>query len=128
MIGNVYSGGSLDRAALTRRDPVALQGLLGHPDSRFIPVWRSQSLILRHQDRIDAVHLPKAIPAETVIFLGLLDGRACFALDLVGEEAPALGEFADLRTLGPLMSRDEAALLAYARGMAHWHRTHQFCG
>src|SRR5262249_54747330 len=36
--------------------------------------------------------------------------------------------FADLRTVGPLIERDQGALLAYARGMMHWHARHRFCG
>ncbi|HEY9549977.1 MAG TPA: NAD(+) diphosphatase, partial [Kiloniellaceae bacterium] len=38
------------------------------------------------------------------------------------------GSFQDLRAVGPIMRREEGALLAYARGLAHWHSRHGFCG
>jgi NAD+ diphosphatase len=72
--------------------------------------------------------------AGEVVFLGLERQRAVFALDLPEEQADhvvaAAGAsgFVDLRKVGPLVSGQDAALLAYARGMMHWHRTHRFCG
>jgi NAD+ diphosphatase len=36
--------------------------------------------------------------------------------------------FEDLHKVGALLGRAEGALLAYARGMVHWHRRHLFCG
>ena len=36
--------------------------------------------------------------------------------------------FRDLREVGPMLGRDEGAVLAYARGLVHWHRRHRFCG
>jgi len=38
------------------------------------------------------------------------------------------GAFADLRSIGPALARREGALLAYARGLSHWHNRHGFCG
>ena len=38
------------------------------------------------------------------------------------------GEFLDLRQVGPYLKSSEAALMAYARAMDHWHATHQHCG
>eukprot|EP00741_Cyanophora_paradoxa_P019341 tig00000215_g18669.t2 len=46
------------------------------------------------------------------------------------EEAGGAGygpAWADLLRLGPLMSASDAGLLAYARGMAAWHRASPFC-
>jgi len=37
-------------------------------------------------------------------------------------------EFADLRRVGSLLPAQDAALLAYARGMIAWHRRHRHCG
>jgi NAD+ diphosphatase len=73
--------------------------------------------------------------AQAVIFLGLNGARAYMALDLSSLDAPeshpelaGRGAFRDLREVGPLMGRSEAAILAYARGTTHWHRRHGFCG
>jgi NAD+ diphosphatase len=56
-----------------------------------------------------------------------------FALEVGGEaaEPPDLsrwGRFTDLRQVGPILAREDAALLAYARGLMLWHRRHRFCG
>ena len=36
--------------------------------------------------------------------------------------------FVDLRAVGALLDRAEGALLAYARGIMHWHARHRHCG
>jgi NAD+ diphosphatase len=40
----------------------------------------------------------------------------------------AAAGFTDLRSVGAIMPRDDGALLAYARGLIHWHSRHRFCG
>ena len=63
--------------------------------------------------------------------LGLVDGIAHFAVDLSHreeDEAARIGQFEDLRKVGPLLSHDDGALMAYARGMMHWHLAHRHCG
>ena len=69
--------------------------------------------------------------AREIALLGLVGERALFAADLSHrEEPPALpgARFADLRSVGPLLAREEGGLLAYARGLMHWHQRHRFCG
>ena len=34
----------------------------------------------------------------------------------------------DLRTLGPLLAREDSATMAYARAMTYWNRRNLFCG
>jgi NAD+ diphosphatase len=66
--------------------------------------------------------------------LGLLDGAPVFAIDLSAAEdpttilPPGLGDFADLRRIGPGMPAEQAAMLAHARGLLHWRSRHRFCG
>ena len=69
------------------------------------------------------------------MLLGLVEERAVFAVDVSACEMPleelaagAALEFTDLRRVGPLLPRQEGALLAYARGIAYWHERHRFCG
>jgi len=79
---------------------------------------------------------PSATDSGGWVFLGLDGGIPIFASDLsVMEEeaalavvAPAGGTFADLRRVGGATSMDDAALMAYARGMLTWHRRQRFCG
>jgi len=133
---NVFSGGALDRAALLRRDEGRLATLLKEAASQLLPVWRLQNLVkddaivgLPHGELEDLLE-----EGETPIFLGLRKGEACFACDVSHHELDAIprlvsaGEFADIRTIGGQLSQSDGALLAFARAMVHWHRTHRFCG
>ena len=73
-------------------------------------------------------------PSTPAYFLGLEQGQPVFALDISelddASVAPFLemGEFMDLRNVGWWLEAQQAALLAYARGLAFWNRHHQFCG
>lgn len=141
MKANIYSGGSLDRAGERRGDAGWLAERLAHPTTRLIPVWRGQTLIRREPTMVRAAR-PSYVTSSwlttlgtTPLFLGIDQDAAHFALDLTDLADPAqlpelntLGEFAELRDVGPLLPQNDGALLAYARGMVHWHRTHGFCG
>jgi len=72
--------------------------------------------------------------ALAVVWLGLGDGADCFALDLPpAGDTPKLpplagrGSFQDLRLAGSWLEPRHAELLAYARGLLHWHRHSRFC-
>jgi NAD+ diphosphatase len=135
---NFYSGVPLDRADHLRADPERLEALLRDPRSRVVPLWRNLHLI---DGEATAVWLERAeaealleISGET-IFLGLSEEVAFQAVDLSHLEEPDLdpltagrGAFRDLRQVGPIMDRGDSAILAYARGLAHWHARHGFCG
>ena len=80
--------------------------------------------------------LPDIADAEDgLVFLGIDDGEtAWFGIDLSQHPRDALSSLGDgaklvpLRRVGPVMPRADGALLAYARGMMHWHRQHRHCG
>lgn len=140
---NFYTGAGLDRADELRNDPAWLAERLADPRTRVLPLWQSRSLfdsleegshprpVMLGIDALDALRRHGGEP----IFLGLRDGTAYFALDLVNlrepDHEPALagrGSFADLRAVGMLLPRDEGAMLAYARALTSWHARHRFCG
>lgn len=141
---NFYSGSGLDRAEHLRADAEWLLAQLTNPTTRLLPVWRTKNMIEARtttQSHPRPVWLPSLKAArlielaEEMIFLGLRDGEARIALDLSAVDEPAahpelapLGEFVDLREVGPLLPQDEGSILAYARGLVHWHKTHRFCG
>jgi NAD+ diphosphatase len=140
---NVFAGLSLDRAAHLRRDPAWLAARLADPESWLVPFWRGRSLVRWEGERAGAVRLAvgetpetaEAVAAGTVVLLGVEEERAHFALDLSEwdeEEARrrlgGAGELVDLKTVGSVLPGDEAALLAYVRGLLHWHARHGFCG
>jgi NAD+ diphosphatase len=64
-----------------------------------------------------------------LIFLGVGDGCARFAIDATGvEAAPDIDtELIDVRALAPTIAPGEAAVLAEARSLLDWHGRHRFC-
>ncbi len=131
---NIYASGKIDRAAHLRGDEGWIAARLADDSSRITLVWRSRNLV-----RIDDRPMPHLLPpdpalladAGAVALLGLIDDSAHFAIDLSHrsqEEVAGFGLFEDLRRVGPLMRHQDGALLAYARGMMHWHLAHRYCG
>jgi NAD+ diphosphatase len=157
---NYYSHPGFERAGLRRRDLDWIREQVRHPTSVFIPVWRTQNLVIEIDDAepraavlaVEAVgsalgglaDVEEWLARGEIVFLGVHDERAHFALDVSAIEAPldmvrspalaAAGiaeagvRFADLRQLAGRLDRHEGALLAFARAMLFWHSRHRFCG
>ncbi len=142
---NVYSSSPLDRIAERREDPAWIAEKLADPETLFVPVWRTRNLVRNHQGgEPEAVYVSGAM-AHTLrmahgedgspwAFLGILESRAVFAIDISASEDPvpllpeSLGTFVDLRSVGWGVPRPEASVLAHARGLLHWRQRHKFCG
>ncbi|MBS0393429.1 MAG: NAD(+) diphosphatase [Proteobacteria bacterium] len=130
---HVYAGPYVDRVSALRRDAAWLAAALADPGTRFVPVWRSQSLV-RRVPQPGAVLLGReALPAEGLaeaILLGQYAGAACFVVELpAAAPAPSAdAEFVDLRLAGGALPPEEAGLLAYARALVYWRSRHRFCG
>lgn len=133
---NAYASGPLDRADRLRADADAVARALMDEAARLHPVWRGHNLV-RYSEHIQAwsPQGDRAVfitQARETVFLGLDSlGAPHFALDLSHHEDPPIGDdavYEDLRKVGPMMADDEGAVLAYARGLVHWHDRHQFCG
>jgi NAD+ diphosphatase len=134
---NFYAAGGLDRAGHRRKDAVWLAERLKDPKSRFVPVWRSQNLVmtLGNEPRAAFLAREEILHEGEAVLLGIAEEATYFALDLSDLETPlaviraaAPVEFTDLRRVGPLLARSEGSLLAYARGIAYWHTRHRYCG
>jgi NAD+ diphosphatase len=141
---NFYANSGLDRVSHLRDEAEWLAARLGDPHSRLVPVWRAHNLFrpLAAPDQQPEPMLPTveqlgslANGTAHVVLLGLVDEVAHFALDLSHLEDPTQasalvggGEFVDLRRYGPLIGHQAGAILAYARGILHWHSRHRFCG
>jgi NAD+ diphosphatase len=134
-----YTGCRLDRAARRRGDPAWVAARLLDRATRFLALWNDRNLVtdtrppapvyLQGERASLALEL-----ADEVVLLGLDGGAAVFAVDLTPlEEDEALqavgdaGSFLDLRRVGPSLGQAEGALLAYARGLIHWHARHRYC-
>jgi NAD+ diphosphatase len=157
---NFYSHPGFERAGLRRRDTGWIVERIADPGSLFVPVWRNQNLVIELEGgEPRAVMLPSAgiggiighsaaaeerLANGEMVFLGVIEDRAHFALDLSPVEAPlemlhspalaasgitaATARFADLRQVAPRLDRREGALLALARAMLFWHSRHRYCG
>lgn len=137
---NPYANVGLDRVSERRGDRDWLDSLAQAEQTVVLPMWRSRNLVIREEEA-RAVILQGGdarglfeLAKETVL-LGLRGDIAYFAVDLSHLDEPhghALlpgeGEFVDLRAVSVLLSRDESGLLAYAKGIMHWHERHLFCG
>jgi NAD+ diphosphatase len=125
-----FAGNPLDRASERRRDADWVRSLLDDPAACILPLFD-----LRPATRgLDSAALDwQAVGSwretiergATLVFLGLGEGRSYFAVD--AGAARGERESFDARTLAPLLSGGEAAILAEARSLIDWHARHRFC-
>lgn len=138
-----------DRAAERRADADWIAGAL--QAGRVLPLWQGRPLVAAGSAAlawVPADH-PALDGAAPAVFLGLDDGRACFACDvsdgtppdqpdpppiafadsalLHHPALPADTGFAELRGLMLRLSTRDAAAAATAKALLGWHRTHGFC-
>ncbi len=157
---NYYASPGFERAGLRRRETAWILERVADGASLFVPIWRNQNLILEIEDGEpravalgwggigpllgDMLAAEERLARGEIVFLGMVEQRAHFALDLSTVPEPldmlhsparaasgiaaASVRFADLRQLGGRLDRREAALLAHARAMIYWHARHRFCG
>jgi NAD+ diphosphatase len=128
-----FAGNPLDRASERRDDAAWITALLADPQTRVValrdlkPFTRATPSPALDWQPVARWRAPIESGAS-LVFLGLGDGRAHFAIDATGMDAAA-GEAAsaDARTLGPALAPGEAAILAEARSLLDWHARHRFC-
>ncbi|MGL4235011.1 NAD(+) diphosphatase [Tabrizicola sp.] len=142
-----FGGSGLDRAAALRRDPVALSQALAR--GRVLAIWRGKPLMRGDAPGWLEPGHPALERGGPPVFLGLDEGVPRFAVDTsdwspeAGAEAvaagffdpsvqrhPALDEsygFAELRGVMTRLSPRDAELVAMAKAVLHWHRSHGFC-
>jgi NAD+ diphosphatase len=132
-----YTELALDRVAGRRSDPAWIGEQRARPDRRVIPLWRDSCLV-RSGRPVGLAGNGLGLAdeaADELVFLGLTADRApVFAADLTGLDQPGALEragaddVADLRSVVGSIGRQEAGLLAYARGVLYWQRQQRFCG
>ena len=137
---NIYTGSPLDRVGYQRDEAAWIEARLATESSRFVPLWRSRTLFTDIEGgapRAVFLSASQALPFREAggpwAFLGTRDGDAVFAVDVSALEDPApllppgAGRFEDLRALAGTLTKDDAAILAHARGLMHWRIRHRFC-
>ncbi len=145
-----FAGAGIDRAGCLRGDEAALAERLAAPASRVLPVWRGKPLVGPDGAGFLPVDHPVLAGARgDLIFLGLTEGAARFARDLSDWEPPEhmpkpeqgffdpteqghpdLPEdwhFAELRGVMARLPRGDAELVATAKAILGWQRSHRFC-
>jgi NAD+ diphosphatase len=119
-----------------RRDTAWLAETIRSESAVFVPVCEEHTLVDSHPreprprllryGEVAAMNLS----VEHAVYLGEHRARPCFALDVPGDHAPhldGLGRLESLRGHAMAVPAEDAGLLAYARAMVLWHRTHRFC-
>jgi NAD+ diphosphatase len=133
-----FAGSRIERAAELRADAAALAALERDPRSRFYLIGGEVVALKKASsghdplfDRVEARDLGD--PAE-VVFIGLLDGAARFAVSLAPPAIATLRarsgiELIDLRSIAVrgLLDSDHLSTLAEGKALINWHARHRFC-
>lgn len=120
-----FTGCRIERADHVRADPEALAGHM---------TWRARLLALEgmtpavDQDgRLTWGTLADAAEDAELVFLGLHEGRGCFAaVPAQGDAAPRMAN-PQLWSLMATLAPEELALYGGARSLIDWHARHRFC-
>lgn len=130
---NVFGRPGADRRTIERADDKWVDAQRESKAARFIAIHAGQCLVdntpaLR---RLPQHALPDGWRHWQDVFLGHLDGAPLFALSVPPDAATHFeshGSFMELRPLAVALAPADAAVIAHARAMIHWHETHRFCG
>ena len=130
-----FAGNPLDRMAAARDHGSSIPALIDHPDTRFI-AFSDDRVLLRGAQEADDPWLRHAevrgfgTPTETV-FLGRTAEGAVFAkrFDQPADESEGAPTVRDLRSMATagVASAETLGILAEAKALLHWHRSHRFC-
>ncbi len=120
-----FTGSRLDRADHVRADPERLAGYMN---------WKARLLALDglmpsvgDDGRLMWGTLADAAEDAELVFLGLDDGKACFAaVPPRGDASPRMANPA-LWSLMATLQPDDLALYGGARSIVDWHARHRFC-
>jgi NAD+ diphosphatase len=132
---NAFTRAPLDRAGHRRRDGAWLARALEASATKLIAFHAMRPFVVENGPIVEAGWLGAHARASVApldaptLFLGIdAEGAAHFALD-IADPSPLtdLGRFDDLRALGPLLSRDDVAILGCAKSIFEWHGRHKFC-
>ncbi len=145
-----FGGSGLDRAAQLRGDGDAIAALWARDDARVLPIWRGKPLIGEDAAiRLPVGHKVLDDVVNGAIFLGMDEDAPVFAQDVSGwapeglnaeemaqffdpseqqhPDLPTGQVFCELRGVMARLSARDAELIASAKSLFDWHRTHRFC-
>ena len=119
-----FTGQPLDRADHIRNDPAALAAL--KDERALLLLLEGLDPVMDDENRLQWGSLADAGDAE-LVFLGLMEGRVCFApIPAAGEGGP-LNMGASIRRVMGGMPASDMAIYGMARSVVDWHARHRFC-
>ena len=119
-----FTGQPLDRADHIRNDPAALAAL--KDERALLLLLEGLDPVMDDENRLQWGSLADAGNAE-LVFLGLMEGRVCFApIPAAGEGGP-LNMGASIRRVMGGMPASDMAIYGMARSVVDWHARHRFC-
>jgi len=142
-----YTNMPLDRCTNQRQNKRWLTAEFNHSDTLFCVINDGKGFF-KQTDEITPYYLTKqqlpTINIDSCIYLGkqVLDKEVAeqvsagsiFSVDFsklrfsTQEELAELGQWHSLRKVTPVLSVSDAGILALAKGLVHWHNSHQYCG
>jgi NAD+ diphosphatase len=136
---NRFTSVRLDRLVEHRDDREWVRATMQSEKARFVPLWRSRSLIDASGETHIAVYLkPGEIEdlesIQTPTLLGTDGKRYFFAVSINDQqraqviESHPKADFVDLRLASVNMDAKHAGVLAYAKALHYWQYRQTFCG
>jgi len=136
---NQFTAVRLDRDVEQRDDAQWVTKSLARSTTRFVPLWRSRSLLERSAEGTIAIYLSPAELSEPdriqpPTLLGNDGKRDYFAVSVTDAQKDEIhnrypdARFADLRRASINMAAKHAGILAYAKALHYWQHRHAFCG
>ena len=137
-ITHVYGGNPVDRGEKERRDDQWIADKTKDPTSKFLPLRDLNVLVTDGGEDslgwVGAADLERLAVDASPMFLGSLDGKAHFVVDISGQEK-AVQEFSeghafrfvDARSVTDIISGPDSGIVAQARAQINWHNRNGFC-
>ncbi len=136
---NRFTSVRLDRLVDHRDDPEWVRAALRSERARFVPLWRSRSLIDDSGEAHIAVYLrPGELEdlesVQPPTLLGTDGKRYFFAVSINDQQREQVmarhprANFVDLRLASVNMDAKHAGVLAYAKALHYWQYRQSFCG
>ena len=130
-----YADDIMDRVAARREDRAWLDARLRTPTTRFVVVASGRHPFLHAETGVRRPcylapgDIDGSLPGEPIL-LGVHEDIAYFAVDSTDAPPPLppRATLLELRDVITELDHADSAVLAYARALVHWHRTHRFCG